>query len=154
MVLLALPAAVHADADIVQDSCVVYEEGGKNFIRVYFSVINFALPVPVCDLHFTPEPLPVVEGCEMLECGSPAGWMCFLDPLGGADWFALTPDDCIPTGGIKGGFYFVLDPAFCCYIVLYTDPTGAPILEDEVCFDCMVISNEVNSWGQIKLIYR
>ena len=141
---------VHADASVVQDSCVVISVNPK-VIRFYFTVVNFSLPTAVCDLHFTPEPLPAPPGCIMLACGNPVGWSCFLNPLGGADWFANTPADCIQPGTAKGNFWFDLDPAFCCYVVQFTDATGAVILEQEECFTtCNPVPTEENNWGEIK----
>ena len=156
LVVPLLPAESHADASVVQDSCIAFWEGGKEYSRIWFSVINFGLPVPICDLHFIPEPQPPDPGCVMVECSSPDGWTCFTNPLGGADWFANTPADCIDPGGpAKRQFDFVLDPEYCCYIVQFTDPTGTPVLEQEECFfPCPSVAAEGNPWGEVKSLYR
>ena len=54
----------------------------------------------------------------------------------------------------KGGFSFIVeDPQFCCYIVQFTGPTGAVILEQEECFNCTVVGAEETSWGTIKALF-
>jgi len=144
----------HADASVVQDSCGVVGTPPNANLWVYFTAINFSLPAPVCDLHFIPEPQPPHPGCIMLDTRNAAGWSSFLNPLGGADWFANTLGDCIDPGTAKGGFAFFLDPDFCCYIVQFTDPTGAVMLEQEECFTCQKVPVEERSWGSIKQRYR
>lgn len=153
VVVLALPSMVMADASVRQDSCVAYYAGGKFFTRVKFTVVNFSLPVPVCDLHFIPEPQPVDPDCEMLGTFDPPGWTSSLNPLGGADWFANTPADCIAPGTAISGFGFVLDPGFCCYVVQFTDGTGDVILEQEECFCDTPLPVENETWGAIKSLY-
>ena len=150
---IAVPAALWADAAVVQDSCVVVDPVGP-VIDVYFTVVNFSLPAPICDVHFIPEPQPPEPYCEMIGCSHPAGWSCFLNPFGGADYFANTPVDCIDAGSAKGGFSFRLDPSFCCYIVQFTDPTGAVMLEQEECFTCKQVPTEDGTWGRIKDLYK
>ncbi|MFQ5601339.1 MAG: hypothetical protein ACE5G2_12410, partial [Candidatus Krumholzibacteriia bacterium] len=145
---------VRADASVVQDSCVEFSEGGLDFVRVHFSVVNFSLPAAICDLHFTPEPFPAIPGCEILECSHPMGWSCGLEPGGGASWVADTPADCIPPGEIKRGFDLLLDPEFCCYIVQFTGPAGEVLLEQEECFTCVKVGVEGETWGAIKKLYR
>ena len=109
--------------------------------------------------EYIPEPFPALPECTMLECSHPDGWSCFLDPGGGATWFANTPNDCIPAGSSKAGFDIVFSippnvPDFCCYLVQFTDPTGAVILEQEECFTCEVVSVEYETWGLLKALYR
>jgi len=155
MAAFVLPNLAHADASIVQDSCQVWDENGNTYVRIWFSVVNFSLPTSVCDLHFTPEPLPAPPECQMLNFTAPPGWSGFLSPLGGADFFANTPADCIAAGTIKGGFSIVLDPGFCCYVVDFTDATGAVIVSQEECFTlCGKVANELRTWGKIKDIYK
>lgn len=152
--LVAMPSLASADVSARQDSCVTFEEGGVSYARVYFSVINFSLPAPVCDLHFIPEPQPPLPQCTMIASGSDPGWSSFLNPFGGADWFADTAGDCIATGDIRSGFNFLLDPGFCCYLVQYTDATGAVVAEVEECFCEKPVQIENQTWGNIKGIYR
>jgi hypothetical protein len=153
--ILLIPTFALADAAVVQDSCVYFQENGQDFVRIHFTIVNFSLPTDVCDLHLIPEPQPPDPGCVMLSVGAPAGWSAFLDPLGGADWYANTPGDCIDPGTAKGNFWFVLDPSFCCYIAQFTGPTGAVILEQEECFtNCKPVDAEAHSWGEIKNKYR
>ncbi|MEJ2721316.1 MAG: hypothetical protein P8181_09270 [bacterium] len=154
VVLALIPVMVHADASVVQDSCVVVGTPPNASVWTYFTVVNFSLPTSVCDVHFIPEPQPPNPGCEMIGCVAPAGWSCFLNPLGGGDWFANTPTDCIAPGTHKGGFAFLLDPAYCCYIVQFTDATGAVILEQEECFTCQKVPVDEKSWGAIKEMYQ
>ena len=163
LALLVLPGLAYGDASIVQDACIgYYDDTGKFFFNVEFSVVNFSLPAPVCDLHFTPEPQPPMQGCEMIGCGAPeadpvlglAGWSCFLTPQGGGDWFANSPADCIAPGSSKGGFSFLLDPDYCCYVVQFTDPTGAIILEQEECFCSDPTPTERSTWGLLKSLYK
>jgi hypothetical protein len=151
--LVFLPALAHADASVVQDSCVIVGVPPNASVWTYMTVINFSLPVAICDLHFLPEPQPPSPGCEMINVIAPPGWSVFLNPFGGADWFANTPNDCIQPGSAKGEFAFLLDPDFCCYIVQFTDATGAVILEQEECFTCQKVGTEVNTWGKIKALY-
>jgi len=150
--LLILPTIVSADAAVVQDSCVWVSQ---DIVRIYFTVVNFSLPAPVCDLHFIPEPQPPLPECALLSAGSPPGWSSFLNPLGGADWYANTINDCIPAGTAKGNYWFELDPGFCCYVVQFTDPTGAVILEQEECFTlCGKVPIEERSLGGVKKLYK
>ena len=152
---LLLPASVLADASVVQDSCVTWTEGGKTYQRIYMSVVNFSLPDGLCALNFIPEPQPPLAECTFLECEAPTGWTCFLNPQGGADWFANTPADCVAPGTMKSGFTFLLDPGFCCYVVQFGDATGAVMLEQEECFTlCTPVSVDNSSWGRIKSTYR
>jgi hypothetical protein len=142
------------DASIVQDKCEITVDG--KFLRVEFTLVNFAVDgggYGICDLHFIPEPLPVISGCEMIDCTAPAGWSCFLSPLGGADWFANTPADCVPAGTHKSGFKFELDPEYCCYIVQFTDATGAVAYETEECFCSQPVPTVISTWGLIKAMY-
>ena len=94
-VLLLAPTMVHADASIVQDSCVTV---GPTTIRIYFTAVNFSLPDVLCDIHFIPEPQPVLPECEMVACGTPVGWSCFLNPFGGANTllFCFSSDGSAP----------------------------------------------------------
>jgi hypothetical protein len=154
LMILILPATSHADAALVQDSCEVFDMGGITHVRIYFTVVNFSLPTDVCDLHLIPEPQPVPPECAVLQCGAPVGWSCFLNPFGGADWFANTPNDCIAPGTGKGEFSIVLDPGFCCYIAQFTDATGQILLEQEECFTlCGKVADEEGTWGGIKSRY-
>lgn len=153
--LLVVPTVAFADASVVQDSCVVVPGGPPPWpVWTYFTIVNFSLPAPVCDLHFIPEPQPPVPECEIIGTVNAAGWSSFLNPLGGADYFANTPDDCVPILGSKGGFAFLLDPDYCCYVVQFTDPTGAVMLEQEECFTCQKVPVESKTWGSIKDIYQ
>jgi hypothetical protein len=154
LALLMMPSLASADVSARQDSCVTWVEDGTTYTRVYFSVINFSLPEPVCDVHFIPEPQPPLAECTMLESNQEPGWSSVLNPLGGADWFANTPNDCIAPGTIREGFSFLLDPGFCCYVVQYTDATGAVMAEVEECFCGKPVQVENSTWGQLKGIYR
>jgi hypothetical protein len=154
-VMALAPTLAHADAAVVQDSCVYFQEGGQDFVRIYFTVVNFSLPTGVCDLHLIAEPQPPDPGCVMLSVGAPVGWSGITNVFGGADWYANTPGDCIAPGTAKGNFWCVLDPSFCCYIAQFTDATGAVILEQEECFtDCKPLGVEEHSWGEVKRLYR
>lgn len=155
MLLAALVAGVaHADASVVQDSCIAVGTPPLASVWTYFTVVNFSLPAPVCDLHVIPEPQPPSADCEMVDVRAPAGWSVFLNPEGGADWFANTPSDCIDVETSKSVFAFLLDPAFCCYVVQFTDPTGAVLLEQEECFTCQKVPVEQRTWGHIKELYQ
>jgi hypothetical protein len=154
LVVAFLPAMVCADASVVQDSCIAVGIPPNANVWTYFTVVNFSLPAQVCDLHFLPEPQPPLSGCVMNDVVAPEGWSVFLNPVGGADWFANTPADCIDPGTSKGSFGFLLDPDFCCYIVQFTDPTGAVILEQEGCFTCQKVPVEERTWGHIKQLYE
>ncbi|UCH84289.1 MAG: hypothetical protein JSW50_00960 [Candidatus Latescibacterota bacterium] len=152
---LLAPTISFADASVVQDSCVAVIEGPPPWpVWTYFTIVNFSLPAPVCDLHFIPEPQPPDPGCVMIGTINAAGWSSFLNPLDGADFFANTLGDCVPVGGSKGGFAFLLDPDYCCYIVQFTDPTGAVMLEQEECFTCQKVPVETRTWGHIKGLYE
>ena len=154
-ILLILPATSFADAAVVQDSCVVFEgEDGSTLVTIYFTVVNFSLASDLCDLHFTPEPLPVLPNCEMLACTAPTGWTCALKANGGADWVADTAADCIPANSAKGEFSFTLDPGFCCYVVDFTDEAGDVMLTQEECFTlCGKVANKKGTWGELKSKY-
>lgn len=153
LLLVLAPVTLYADASIVQDSCVVVGEPPLASVWTYFTVVNFSLPASVCDLHFIPEPQPPKAGCVMIGVRSPAGWSAVLNAFSGADWYANTPGDCIEPGKAKGGFAFLLDPDFCCYVVQFTDATGAVILEQEECFTCQKVPVDLQSWGAIKQYY-
>ena len=156
ILLLLIPSLALADASIIQDYCEQIWMGGETWILVHFTAVNFSLPGALCDLHFIPEPQPPIPSCVWLDVETPAGWSGFLNPFGGADFFASTPADCIDPGEAKAGFSFLvpMDFPLCCYVVQFTDPTGAVILEQEECFTCTIIPNEAQSWGAIKSIYR
>jgi hypothetical protein len=154
VVLGLVPTLSHADASVVQDSCITVGQGPPWAVWTYFSVVNFSLPAPVCDLHFIPEPQPVLPRCQIVDFRSSAGWTGQLTALGGAYWYAMTPDDCIPAGSAKGGFAFLLDPDYCCYVVQFTGPTGEVLLEQEECFSCQKVPVEGDTWGNIKEMYR
>jgi hypothetical protein len=153
LVLLA-PALGHADASIRQDSCIVFYDGGKQFTRVWFSVINFSLPAPVCGVDLLSEPHPPTPDCIMVATGAPTGWTDNLINAGNATWFANTAADCVPAPGIKEGFSFDLDPGFCCYVVKFFDATGAVILEQEECFCDNFVGVEELPWGGVKRLYQ
>ena len=153
--LLIMPAVVKAEGSIVQEYCEQVTEGSYEFIRIVFSIVNFNLPEPVCDLHFTPEPYPAIPGCEILECYAPAGWSCALAPGGGADYWADTPNDCIPPGTYLNGFELILQtPDWCCYVTEFTGPAGEVMLQQEECFLCTVIDTDKTTWGSIKSMYN
>jgi hypothetical protein len=154
ILLILTPALVLADASVVQDSCLAVGTPPNANVWTYFTIVNFSLPAPVCDLHLIPEPFPASAGCEILDTINAPGWSSVLDPGGGATFFANTPGDCVPIGGSKGGFAFYLDPDFCCYVVQFTDATGAVILEQEECFTCQKIPTQEQSWGAIKQLYH
>ena len=146
--LAILPTSAFARFSAIQDSC--RSEG--NTVTTYFSVVNFDSPVPVCDLHFIPEnPVP---GCIVIGCGAPAGWSCALNGVGGVDWQALSPADCIVAGTIKRGFSFTLDPDFCCYIVQFTGPQHEVLAEQEECFNCVHVGTDSKPWSGVKQLYR
>ena len=154
IVVLIVPVLAHADASVVQDSCVIVGDGPPWNVWTYFTIVNFGLPEAVCDLHMLPEPQPPLPGCVMMDLKYPVGWTGFLSPLGGADWFASTIDDCIQPGSSKGSFAFLLDPDFCCYVVQFTGPAGEVLLEQEECFTCQKVPTEENTWGHIKELYK
>jgi hypothetical protein len=116
--------------------------------------VNFSLPSAVCALYVVPEPQPPVAECVMIDLKYPVGWTGFLSPLGGADWFAITPGDCIAPGSSKGEYAFLLDPDFCCYVVQFADATGAVMLEQEECFTCQKVPTDGKTWGHMKELYR
>jgi hypothetical protein len=155
IVIVVAPTLSWADASVVQDSCVTFVQGGKQIVRIYFTLVNFSLPEELCAVSFLPEPLPVLIECEMINCGMPAGWTCFLTPFGGSDYFANTLGDCVAIGTAKGGFFFDLDPGFCCYVVQFLAPDGAVMLEQEECFTlCGIVGTEEKTWGDIKEDYK
>jgi len=153
-VLLFTPVIANADASVVQDSCVVVGAPPNADVWTYMTVINFSLPVDVCALSFIPEPQPPNPGCAMIGVAAPQGWSVFLNPFGGADWFANTAGDCIMPGNGLGGFGFLLDPAFCCYVVQFLDASGAVLLEQEECFTCQKVPVRKNTWGSIKELFK
>jgi hypothetical protein len=154
-VLAVLPSLAQAEVSVVQDSCIRFEDAGKQYLRVHFSVVNFNAPFDICDLHFIPEGDPVDPGCVMVGCSAPDGWTCGLRNLdGGADYEADTPGDCIAAGNILRGFTFVLDPEFCCYIVQFTDANGGVFAQQEECFSCVHVGTEDRTWGNVKRLFR
>jgi hypothetical protein len=152
--LVFLPALAHAEASVVQDSCTAVGVPPNASVWTHMTVVNFSLPDVICGLTFIPEPQPPTAGCVMIDATRPAGWSVFLNPFGGADWFANTLNDCITPGSSKGEFAFLLDPDFCCYIVQFLDPAGAVILEQEECFTCQKLPTEAKTWGKIKALYK
>lgn len=154
IVVLVLPVIAHAEASVVQDSCVTVGDGPPWDVWTHFTIVNFSLPSAVCALTMLPEPLPVIPECEMLQLQYPVGWSGFLSPQGGAEFYALAPSDCIPVGGSKGEFAFLLDPDFCCYVVQFIDATGAVMLEQEECFTCQKVPTDDKTWGHIKELYK
>jgi len=132
-VLGLVPAVSHADASVVQDSCIAVGTQPPYNVWTYFTVINFSLQAPVCAIHVVPEPLPVLPRCEIVDLHSPAGWTGQLHALGGADWTADSPGGCIPVGGAQGEFAFLLDPDYCCYVRAVHRTAGEILLEQEEC---------------------
>lgn len=82
------------------------------------------------------------------------GGSSLLDGFGGADWFADTAADGTAPGTIKEGFSFLLDPAFCCYVVQHTDPTGAVVPEVEGCLCQKPVQVLPRTWGGLKGMYH
>jgi len=163
LTILLIPGAILADVSVVQDSCVTVGIPPNANIWTYFSVVNFSLPSPVCEIRMIPEPQPPVPECVMLDLVLPGpnpaiegstGWSGVLNPDGGATFTANTSADCIAPGKIKRGFAFYLDPDFCCYVVEFTDGSGMVIHEQEECFTCQKVPVEERSWGAIKQYYR
>jgi hypothetical protein len=152
LILGLVPAVSHADASVVQDSCLAVGTQPPYNVWTYFTVVNFSLPAPVCGIHVIPEPLPVLPRCEIIGLDSPAGWTGTLNAFGGADWTSAS--NCIATGSAKGEFAFLLDPDFCCYVVQFLGPAGELLLEQEECFTCQKVPVEGDSWGFIKDTYR
>ena len=155
--LILLPSHVLADASLVQEGCQLIP--GTNQVEVTFSLVNFSLPVPVCDLTLIAEPLPPSPSCAPQQLSSPAGWTGFLNPFFGGDWFALTAADCVdPGGNFEPGFDFklVIDTSnpyiACCFVVQFSDPTGAIVLEQEECF-CAPVPNEKTTWSTLKSMF-
>lgn len=154
LVLLA-PVVGHADASVRQDSCNVFFDSGKQFTRVWFTVINFSLPAPVCGLQLTSEPYPPTPTCIMVATGAPAGWSSNLIDAGQATWSANAAGNCIPpTPAAQDGFFFDLDPGFCCYVVQFLDEQGAVLLEQEECFCDNFVSVDEKPWSGVKQMYR
>lgn len=155
LILGLVPAVSHADASVVQDSCIAVPGPQPPYnVWTYFTVINFSLPAAVCGIHVVPEPLPVLPRCEIIDLHSPVGWSGNLNATGGADWVAASPADCIPVAGAKGEFAFLLDPDYCCYVVQFLGPAGELLLEQEECFTCQKVPSQQNTWGQVKEFYR
>jgi len=153
LILGLVPAVSHADASVVQDSCIAVPGPHPPYnVWTYFTVINFSLQAPVCAIHVVPEPQPVLPRCEIIGLQTPAGWTGTLTPSGGADW--TTASDCIAVGGAQGEFAFLLDPDYCCYVVQFIGPAGEILLEQEECFTCQKVPTEQNTWGQVKEFYR
>jgi hypothetical protein len=153
LVFALIPATIHADVSVVQDSCVAVGTPPYANVWTYFSVVNFSLPSGVCFFEFMPEPQPPDPGCVIIDTVSPTGWDASLNAFGGAEWFATEPDSCISSGNIKRGFAFYLDPAFCCYVVTFRDATGAVLHVQEECFTCQKVPVEERTWGYIKQYY-
>ncbi len=164
LLLVIAPSGAHADAAVVQDSCVTVPGVPPFNVWTYFTVVNFSLPAPVCGIQLIPEPQPPNPGCIMVETRSPAGWVSNLVPMGGAAvggvpvggavWTAVNSVDCIAAGDSQGEFAFLLDPAFCCYVAQFFDAAGALLLQQEECFTCQKVPAEQETWGHIKQIYE
>ena len=154
LLLIVVPTGVRADAAVVQDSCVTVPGVPPYNVWSYFSVVNFSLPEPVCALQLVPEPQPPTPGCVMASTVAPAGWSSTTNPDGGATWFSLVPAGCIAPGTSKGGFAFLLDPAFCCYMAKFYNAAGLLLLQQEECFTCQKVPTESKTWGHVKQIYE
>jgi hypothetical protein len=155
LLILWLPVLVHADAAVLQDSCVVV---GPDQVRVYFTVFNEYLPRAICSFQLIPENQPPSQQCTAVDAGPGDGWTSVLNSTGGADYGAVPPDPpqsyCIAPGEFLGGFYLTIDPGFCCYWVKYADETGAFILQEKECFtSCNGLPVEQKTWGNIKKMY-
>jgi hypothetical protein len=147
-----LPSLALADAALVQGPCERIP--GSDALRVTFTLVNFSLTVPVCDLHLIPEPQPPLAGCLVRGCEAPADWACQLDASGGASWVATAATACVGTGGTLSGFSMILDnPVLCCYHVQFTGPQGEVIVEQEECFSCVGVPDDQTTWGMIKSRY-
>jgi len=153
LLVLLVPLVGHADVSVRQDSCNTYFANNKQYTRVYFTVINFSLPAPVCAVHFMSEPYPPTPNCIMVATGAPAGWNSVLNDPGSADWTTAT--NCIaPTPAAQDGFWFDLDPGFCCYVVQFKDASGNVMHEQEECFCDNFVGVEDKPWSDVKRLFH
>jgi hypothetical protein len=154
--VLLFPVLTHADASVMQDSCV---SEGPQKIRVYFTVYNSYLPTSICSFELIPSVVPPKWGCSARGCRSPRDWTGSLNSVGGA-WFGAETGNppeafCIGPGESKGGFYVTLDPNYCCFYVTYYRPNGDFIMEEKECFmPCIPTPVEEKTWGYIKDRYN
>jgi len=155
VLLLCLPALVHADASVHQDSCVVV---GPDQVRIYFTVFNLNLPRAICSFEVVAKDDTQPPQCEAVGCGPAQNWQCSLNAQGGAGFGALPANpqgtNCIAPGTALGGFYITIDPGFCSYRVLFADDSGAEFLQSYVSFTlCDDLPVEQRTWGHIKSLY-
>ena len=155
LAMLLVPSMVLASINVVQDSCrtVWNPTGNKWSVVVYFSVVNFDSPTPICGVNFVVEGQPPDPGCIMVACNAPAGWGCNVTPNVGAN-YAATTGPCVTAGHIVRGFSFTLDPEFCCYRVWFIGPNGVILDMEEVCYSCVFIGTQPLPWSNVKQLYR
>ena len=159
--LVAMFAAPQAFAQrpvhVVQTDCDTISLDPP-LVRVTFGVINLGT-IPVCSVHLIPIDLGLSrrDSCSILSCSSPPGWECAVDAAGAAHWRIdpATPPGCIYFGQKHEPFDIELDPLYCCYKVLYDDPSGQIFFEDIICFECQKpVATKNTTWGSVKTLYR
>ena len=154
---LLVPAMAHADASVIQTWCYSPDHQ-PNIVEVYFQVVNFSLPEPICGLSLRSEPFPPDPSCEPRWLAvTPKGWQGQLNGLGGADWWLLDGGECIENEAMSGEFTIVLpdpDDTFCCYVVDFLNADGEVMLTQEECFFCSSVPTENTSWSTVKSLYQ
>ncbi|OGF04067.1 MAG: hypothetical protein A2W00_11860 [Candidatus Eisenbacteria bacterium RBG_16_71_46] len=154
--VLGPAAPASAQPGIIQTRCDTLS-AVPPLVRVTFAVLNNG-PVPVCSVHLTPIPSGITppDSCRILQCSSPPGWVCQVDPASGSgSWQTLPGFPCIGFGQKTEGFDVELDPLFCCYRAEFDDPNGQIFYATNVCFECeKPTPNRSSTWGDLKLLYR
>ena len=151
----AFPSAAQAQVKIIQTDCSTVSINPPQ-VRVVFAVLNLG-PIPICSIHLTPVTVGLsnADSCRILECSSAPGWICQLDPAGGAFWHTLSGFPCIQYGQKHEPFDVILDPLYCCYRADYDDGDGHIVFSDLVCFECdKPVGARHSTWGRLKLMYR
>ena len=160
LAVVALTAAPHSasaqNIQVIQRGCDTLSFNPP-LVRVTFAVLNLG-QIPICSIHLNPVAAgpPSPDSCAIIECSVPTpGWVCNLNPGGGADWNVVPGYPCIFQFQKHEPFDIVLDPFYCCYRADFDDPSGQIFASQLVCFECdKPVANSKSTWGGLRVRYR
>ena len=158
IVLFSLLADNPADARILQTKCDTLATSPPT-VRFTFAVFNDC-DVTIGGILFLKDPacLSGNDSCCVIECSGPQGWFCRADPAHqGGGWWTAPVSSTIAPGQRVEEFSLVTQMHPCCFSLYYLDPepVADPVCAERVCFSLdQAVPTRVESWGEIKAIYR
>src|SRR5439155_24104158 len=106
----AMPHPAAAQVNVIQTRCDTLSFDPP-LVRVTFAVVNFT-SIPLCSVHLTPVTIgrSNADSCRIIECSVPnPGWLCQLDPAGGAIWHTVLGYPCLNFGDKVENLDVILD---------------------------------------------